>query len=58
MAADFTRRTFLKATTAATAATYAARAIPAWAADGRGSMAITLRWRPFPMPTWNCWLAP
>ena len=48
MAADFTRRTFLKATTAATAATYAARAIPAWAADGRGSMAITPPLATFP----------
>ncbi len=41
MAADFTRRNFLKATTAATAATYAARVVPAWAANERGSVAVT-----------------
>ena len=38
MATDLSRRTFLKATTAATAATYAARVMPAWAADGRGRL--------------------
>ena len=38
MAADLSRRTFLKATATATAtaATYASRVLPAWAADGRG----------------------
>src|SRR5450432_1177798 len=45
MAADFTRRTFIKATTAAT---YAARAIPAWAADGRGAVAVTPPLATFP----------
>jgi DUF1680 family protein len=35
------RRTFLKTATATTAATYAARAIPAWAALGKGAVAIT-----------------
>lgn len=34
------RRTFLKTATATTAATYAARAIPAWAALGKGAVAI------------------
>src|SRR6266576_979015 len=34
------RRTFLKAATATTAATYAARAMPAWAAATRGVVAI------------------
>lgn len=48
MAADFTRRTFIKATTAATAASYAARAIPAWAADSRGLMAVTPPLATFP----------
>ena len=48
MAADFTRRNFLKATTAATAATYAARVMPAWAAAGRGSVAITTPLETFP----------
>jgi DUF1680 family protein len=46
MAADFTRRNFLKATTAATAAGYAARVIPA--APGRGSVAITTPLETFP----------
>src|ERR1700693_518901 len=48
MAADFTRRNFLKATTAATAVTYAARIMPAWAAAGRGSVAITTPLETFP----------
>lgn len=34
------RRTFLKAATATTAATYAVRALPAWAAANRGAVAI------------------
>src|SRR5580698_3896562 len=34
------RRTFLKTATATTAATYAARAIPAWAALSKGAVAI------------------
>src|SRR5713226_6136560 len=34
MAADFSRRIFLKATTAAAAATYTTRIMPAWATDG------------------------
>src|SRR5689334_17545534 len=41
MAADFTRRNFLKATTAAPAETYAARVMPACAAAGRSSVAVT-----------------
>lgn len=41
MPTDLSRRTFLKATTAATAATYAARVLPAWAAEVRGSVAFT-----------------
>src|SRR6266481_2905802 len=48
MAADFTRRNFLKATTAATAVTYAARVMPAWAADGRGAVAINTPLNTFP----------
>jgi DUF1680 family protein len=48
MAADCTRRNFLKATTALTAASYAARVMPAWAADGRGSVAITTPLETFP----------
>jgi len=48
MAADFTRRNFLKATTAATAVTYAARVMPAWAAAGRGTVAITTPLETFP----------
>jgi DUF1680 family protein len=34
------RRTFLKAATTTTAATYAARALPAWAAADRGAVAV------------------
>lgn len=41
MAADFNRRSFLKATAAAAAANYAARVLPAWAEDIRGTVAIT-----------------
>ncbi len=48
MAIDLTRRNFLKATTAATAASYAARVMPAWAADGRGTVAITTPLNTFP----------
>lgn len=48
MAIDLTRRHFLKATTAATAASYAARVMPAWAADGRGALAITTPLNTFP----------
>jgi DUF1680 family protein len=40
MKSSVSRRTFLKAATATTAATYAARAIPAWAAPDRGTVAI------------------
>jgi DUF1680 family protein len=38
----FSRRTFLKAATATTAATYAARMIPAWAEAARGTVAVNL----------------
>src|SRR5579863_7497612 len=40
MSPRLSRRTFLKAATATTAATYAARAIPAWAAADKGSVAV------------------
>jgi DUF1680 family protein len=40
MSPRLSRRTFLKAATATTAATYAARAIPAWAAVDKGLVAI------------------
>jgi hypothetical protein len=36
----FSRRAFLKTATAATAATYAARALPAWATVDRGAVAV------------------
>jgi DUF1680 family protein len=48
MAADLSRRTFLKATATATAATYASRVLPAWAADGRGAVAVTPPLATFP----------
>jgi len=48
MAADFSRRKFLKATTAATAATYAARVLPAWGADDPGSVAVPTPLATFP----------
>src|SRR6476661_3103642 len=48
MPTDLSRRTFLKATTAATAATYAARVLPAWAAEVRGSVAVTPPLATFP----------
>ncbi len=48
MAAYLSRRTFLQATTAATAGTYAARILPAWAADGRGEVAVTPPLSTFP----------
>src|SRR5579864_5118960 len=40
MVPHLSRRTFLKAATATTAATYAARAIPAWATVDKGSAAV------------------
>src|SRR5258708_2029365 len=40
MVSRLSRRTFLKAATATTAATYAARSIPAWAAADKGSVAV------------------
>ena len=40
MSRPLDRRTFLKAATATTAATYAARALPAWAAANRGAVAV------------------
>src|SRR5579863_6570801 len=40
MAPRLTRRTFLKAATATIAATYAARAIPAWAEPAQGATAV------------------
>ena len=57
MVADLSRRTFLKATATATAATYAARVVPAWAADGRGAVAVTPPLPPFPIPTLSCSMA-
>ena len=48
MAAYLSRRTFLKATTAATAGSYAARVLPAWAAEGRGEVAVTPPLSTFP----------
>lgn len=41
MAESFTRRTFLKTATAATAGAYAARVVPLWAAADRGTAAIS-----------------
>ena len=40
MLPSVSRRGFLKAATATTAATYAARVLPAWAAMARGAIAV------------------
>ncbi|HXC42810.1 MAG TPA: beta-L-arabinofuranosidase domain-containing protein [Candidatus Dormibacteraeota bacterium] len=40
MSPNFSRRTFLQTATASTAAVYAARVLPAWAATDRGTLAI------------------
>ncbi|MFZ1005225.1 MAG: beta-L-arabinofuranosidase domain-containing protein [Candidatus Sulfotelmatobacter sp.] len=40
MSPNFSRRTFLQTATATTAAVYAARVVPAWAATDRGTLAI------------------
>ncbi len=40
MSPNFSRRTFLQTATATTAAVYAARVLPAWAATDRGTLAI------------------